>query len=333
MMAPDGPLGGRIAAPAGPKRPKEVALMADGLKEGEKLGLPFPVDAQNKISTYYGPGHAAIDWALHPGTPICAMYDGEVQSPNFVPPQSQRYVRGTFPVELLSNGYTFSADGYGNTVYVRSATGIQSGFGILYAHLSQVFVARGDNVKKGDLLGLSGHAGNTTGPHVHVEYRPYSSPDTPESGIDFKDVLPPDYALNTNTFVFADRPLASRNSGALNLYSQPVTGDNPVGTLPVAAAAWSPIQNSDNPHVMKVGTFNEDDASVGNTVNIGDATNSVDFAGMFTLSLDGNTVSLAVTATVPATEPATEHDTGAAIADNYFQVSSVYLPENLRPLW
>ena len=87
MMAPDGPLGGRIATPAGRRRPKEVALMADGLQEGEKLGLPFPVDAQNEISQFYNKdSHRAIDWALHPGTPICAMYDGEVQSPNFVPP-------------------------------------------------------------------------------------------------------------------------------------------------------------------------------------------------------------------------------------------------------
>ena len=72
---------------------------------------------------------------------------------------------------------------------------------------------------------------------------------------------------------------------------------------------------------MKVGTFTDDDASVGNTVNIGDATNSVDFAGIFTLSLDDDThmVTLTVKAILPGT------------GNRYLQVSPVYLPENLRP--
>jgi murein DD-endopeptidase MepM/ murein hydrolase activator NlpD len=42
---------------------------------------------------------------------------------------------------------------------------------ILYAHLSQVVVKEGDHVQGGELIGLVGVTGFTTGPHVHMEVR------------------------------------------------------------------------------------------------------------------------------------------------------------------
>lgn len=44
------------------------------------------------------------------------------------------------------------------------------------AHLSKVTVAAGESVETGDLIGLSGQSGNTTGPHLHFEARrpPYT---------------------------------------------------------------------------------------------------------------------------------------------------------------
>ena len=244
------------------------------------------------------------------------------------------YVRGTSPVELLSNAYTTLQDGLGNFVLVSSPTGGGNGFQTRYGHLSQVFVKPNDSVKKGDLLGLSGHTGNSSAPHVHVEFKPWISVNNPGPAADFKLRLPtePDgEGYNDETFVKTDRPLAHSTSGALVLYNQPDTGSDQIATLAVPAATWTPSQGGLNPLELTVGAIDSENGRVTATTNIGDATNSVDFAGIFTLSLDGNTVSLAVTATVPATEPATEHDTGAAIADNYFQVSSVYLPPNLRP--
>jgi murein DD-endopeptidase MepM/ murein hydrolase activator NlpD len=52
----------------------------------------------------------------------------------------------------------------GNVVVVAHGGGIASA----YFHLSKVSVAEGDRVAQGDELGLAGHTGRTTGPHLHL---------------------------------------------------------------------------------------------------------------------------------------------------------------------
>lgn len=41
----------------------------------------------------------------------------------------------------------------------------------MVAHLSKTLVSKGDHVAAGQIVGLSGNTGNTTGPHVHFEVR------------------------------------------------------------------------------------------------------------------------------------------------------------------
>ena len=38
-----------------------------------------------------------------------------------------------------------------------------------FAHLSKILVKRGQHLKRGDLLGLVGSTGRSTGPHLHYE--------------------------------------------------------------------------------------------------------------------------------------------------------------------
>lgn len=52
----------------------------------------------------------------------------------------------------------------GNVVVVAHGGGIASA----YYHLSKVAVAEGDTVGQGDEIGLAGHTGRTTGPHMHL---------------------------------------------------------------------------------------------------------------------------------------------------------------------
>lgn len=42
---------------------------------------------------------------------------------------------------------------------------------VIFAHLSQVFVEENAIVRAGEIVGLSGSSGNSTGPHVHYEIR------------------------------------------------------------------------------------------------------------------------------------------------------------------
>jgi len=57
--------------------------------------------------------------------------------------------------------------GYGNRVVVDHGNGFQT----LYAHLSKISVVVGQRVNRGDLLGLMGSTGRSTGTHLHFEIR------------------------------------------------------------------------------------------------------------------------------------------------------------------
>ncbi len=65
--------------------------------------------------------------------------------------------------------------GYGTTVEIDHGLG----FTTLYAHLSQVMVARGDWVRPGTVIGLAGSTGRSTGPHLHYEIRYKGAPFDP----------------------------------------------------------------------------------------------------------------------------------------------------------
>jgi len=52
----------------------------------------------------------------------------------------------------------------GNVVVIAHGAGISS----LYFHLTKATVTEGDHVKQGERIGLAGHTGRTTGPHVHL---------------------------------------------------------------------------------------------------------------------------------------------------------------------
>lgn len=65
--------------------------------------------------------------------------------------------------------------GYGRVVIVSHG----NGFSTLYAHLTKAMVKKGQNVKKGDVIGLEGSTGFATGPHLHFEVRVKGKPKNP----------------------------------------------------------------------------------------------------------------------------------------------------------
>jgi murein DD-endopeptidase MepM/ murein hydrolase activator NlpD len=77
------------------------------------------------------------------GTPVLAAFAGQVAIADFL-------------------------GGYGLTVSLEHNKGTQQ---TLYAHLSEIFVKPGEWVKQGETIGRVGSTGNSTGPHLHFEFR------------------------------------------------------------------------------------------------------------------------------------------------------------------
>ncbi|MFH1372744.1 MAG: peptidoglycan DD-metalloendopeptidase family protein [bacterium] len=95
---------------------------------------------KNDPFTGYKQMHQGLDIANHRGTPIIATADGRVFS---VGGNS-----GLGKIVAIDHGY---------------------GFRTRYAHLSEIKVKRGQRVKRGDIIGLMGSTGYSTGPHLHYE--------------------------------------------------------------------------------------------------------------------------------------------------------------------
>jgi len=96
---------------------------------------------QNPFSRSGSQFHPGIDLAGKIGTPIYATGDGVVTDP------------------------LGSMTGYGNVIVIDHGYGFKT----LYAHLSKKLVKEGDVVKRGQVIGLLGNSGPSTGPHVHYE--------------------------------------------------------------------------------------------------------------------------------------------------------------------
>lgn len=74
------------------------------------------------------------------------------------------------PVIATADGVVASArwhKGYGNGIYIDHGNGIETRYG----HLSRIDVVEGQQIKRGQQIGLVGSTGRSTGPHLHYEVR------------------------------------------------------------------------------------------------------------------------------------------------------------------
>ncbi len=65
--------------------------------------------------------------------------------------------------------------GYGNYVEVQH----RDGYKTAYAHMKNILVKRGQRIHRGDVIGLVGNTGRSTGPHLHYEIRRNNTPLNP----------------------------------------------------------------------------------------------------------------------------------------------------------
>ena len=128
----------------------ESQLMERRIKSS-LLPTLVPIDAK-RIGSVFGrridpiagvkASHEGIDFVADTGTPIIASAGGVVGAASFHP----------------EYGYLVEID-HGNEFSSR------------YAHMSKIKVRQGQVVKRGQLVGLSGNTGRSTGPHLHFEVR------------------------------------------------------------------------------------------------------------------------------------------------------------------
>ena len=104
--------------------------------------------------------HKGIDISLDRNDTIRAAFDG--------------VVRVSLP--------TIKTGGYGNLVVIRHNNGLET----YYAHLNQRLVEPGEAVKAGEIIGLGGNTGRSTGPHLHFETRYKGHPFDPQRIFDFE---------------------------------------------------------------------------------------------------------------------------------------------------
>lgn len=123
--------------------------------------------------------HQGIDIPLHVGDTIRAAFDGVV-----------RYT-----------GTTRHTGGYGNLVIIRHPNGLET----YYGHLSRILVATDEPVKAGEVIGLGGSSGRSTGPHLHFETRYMGKPFDPQRVMDFSTGQVRDSILTLKKHYFSVR--------------------------------------------------------------------------------------------------------------------------------
>ncbi|MCT4581647.1 MAG: peptidoglycan DD-metalloendopeptidase family protein [Flavobacteriales bacterium] len=77
----------------------------------------------------------------------------------------------------------YSSGGYGNLVVIRHYNGLET----YYAHLDKLMVKPNQELNAGDVIGLGGTTGRSTGSHLHFEMRFFGNALNPEKVIDFKN--------------------------------------------------------------------------------------------------------------------------------------------------
>ncbi|MCM1066079.1 MAG: M23 family metallopeptidase [Muribaculaceae bacterium] len=109
--------------------------------------------------------HEGMDFSAPPGTPVYATADGTVTT------ASWQGLYGNM-VEI-NHGYNYTTR---------------------YAHLSKLIATPGKQVKRGDLIGLVGNTGKSTGPHLHYEVRYRGAPQNPVNYY-YYDITPEQYDM------------------------------------------------------------------------------------------------------------------------------------------
>jgi hypothetical protein len=120
-----------------------------------KIELLYPLSKPYAVTQHFGenpqryrffglPGHEGIDWGAPLGASVMACHAGKVET-------------------------TSATGAYGNHIRIRyDGDPAQGCYQTTYAHLSRIRVETGQRVQAGEVIGLVGSTGNSSGPHLHL---------------------------------------------------------------------------------------------------------------------------------------------------------------------
>ena len=122
----------------------------------------------------FGRQHKGMDIKVYIGDTIRAAFSGKV-----------RIVR-------------YEGGGYGKYIVIRHNNGLET----IYGHLSKQLVEENEEVKAGDVIGLGGNTGRSTGSHLHFETRLCGVALNPALLFDFRnqDVTGDYYDFNRDSY-------------------------------------------------------------------------------------------------------------------------------------
>ncbi|MDO9444331.1 MAG: M23 family metallopeptidase [Dehalococcoidia bacterium] len=145
------PVGALILIPGGRRILPAATNAAPGSDPAPPAAITPPAaegwlwPATGRLTSLFGPRHPlGIDISMLVGTPLGAAASGQV---------------------VFVGGSTCCS--YGYHVIIDHGDGMET----LYAHMGDVYVASGQWVGAGEIIGTSGNTGYSTGPHLHFEIR------------------------------------------------------------------------------------------------------------------------------------------------------------------
>ncbi len=157
--------------------PGKMLIVPGGQREFVVWSAPRITRSDPAVAKIYGPGACA------------GVVDGLIGSGIFLWPAPDRFISGYdyspetghYAIDIggQTNNGVFATDsgvivyagwndfGYGNVVVMDHGNGWQT----LYAHLNSISVTCGQSVSQGQVIGLLGSTGRSSGPHLHFEMR------------------------------------------------------------------------------------------------------------------------------------------------------------------
>lgn len=168
------------------ERVNPYQMPIDSIKDGRQINCKgFTMPAKGYITSKFGARryryHYGTDIKVLTGDTIRCSWDGKVRIVKYEP------------------------KGYGNYVVVRHDNGLET----VYAHMSRVLVEENERIFSGEVIGLGGNTGRSTGSHLHYEIRYLGNAINTELLVDYENFVMKDsvYTITRDKTFYHEKQL------------------------------------------------------------------------------------------------------------------------------